>query len=137
MAIFRRPEDIQLTKKLLRFAWLILGWFALGFGAVGVVLPLLPTTPFVLLAAFAFAKGSPRMRHWLVNHRIFGSMIRDWEAHGAIARRYKILACCMMVAALIGGYLANIPLPVFIIQLLALSGAATYVLTRPSETRGD
>lgn len=115
-----------------RLAWLSVGLAALGIGAVGVVLPLLPTTPFVLLAAFAFAKGSPRLRCWLVEHRVFGPIIADWESNGAIAGRYKVLACCIMAASLVGSFLVGIPTPVLIIQLLALSAAATYVLTRPS-----
>ncbi|WP_174234459.1 YbaN family protein [Sulfitobacter sp. SK012] len=115
-----------------RLAWLSVGLLALGIGAFGAVLPLLPTTPFVLLAAFAFARGSPRLRFWLVEHRVFGSIIADWESHGAIARRYKVLACCVMAITMIGSFLMGFPTTVLIIQLLTLSAAATYVLTRPS-----
>jgi len=118
-------------RQLARFAWLTAGIVSLGVGALGVVLPLLPTTPFVLLAAFAFAKSAPRLQQWLVQHRIFGPIITDWETHGAIALRYKILACCMMGAALVGSFLAGVPAFVLIIQFVAISAAATFILTRP------
>lgn len=121
--------------RLGRFGWLILGFTSLGCGAVGVVLPLLPTTPFVLLAAMAFAKSSPRLRRRLEKHRIFGPMIADWEQHGAIEWRYKLLACCMMGAALIGSFIAGFPMPVILLQLVVMVVGATYVLTRPSATR--
>lgn len=120
------------TGTLPRLSWLIVGLVALACGAVGVVLPLLPTTPFVLLAAFAFAKGSPRLRGRLVTHRVFGPMIKDWESSGAIARRYKMLAFCMMGATLAGSDLADVSTLVLSLQLLGLSAAATYILTRPS-----
>lgn len=125
------------TTRLGRIGWSILGFAALGCGAIGVVLPLLPTTPFVLLAAFAFAKSSPRMRRWLEEHRIFGPMIADWERHGAIATRYKLLACSIMGVALIGSLVAGIPMKVFFIQVVIMALAATYVLTRPSAARPE
>lgn len=123
----------QSTGTASRLAWLVVGLLALGFGAVGVVLPLLPTTPFVLFAAFAFTKGSPRMRSWLVGHNIFGPMIRDWETNGTIALRYKIMACSVMTASLIGSYFAGFQMRILIIQVVVMSIAAAYVLTRPSK----
>ena len=75
--------------KLMKPFWFALGFLALGLGALGVVLPLLPTTPFVLLAAFAFARSSERWHAWLLNHRIFGPIITDWREHGAIRARTR------------------------------------------------
>lgn len=121
--------------RIARLGWLLVGFSALVCGAVGVVLPLLPTTPFVLLAAFAFARSSPTLRRWLVEHRTFGPMIADWELHGAIARRYKVLACGVMLASLIGSFLASVPTYIFFIQLIVMAGAATFVLTRPDVAR--
>ena len=65
-------------------------------GIIGIVLPGLPTVPFVLLAAFAAARGSQRLRDWLLAHAQFGPMIRDWEREGAVSRRAKRLAIGMM-----------------------------------------
>ena len=82
----------------LRWAWWLLAYASLGLGLVGIVLPGLPTVPFVLLAAFAAARGSQRLHAWLLAHRQFGPVIRDWEAQGAVSRRAKRLATLMMAA---------------------------------------
>lgn len=116
----------------LRHLWIALGGLALLLGTIGIFLPVLPTTPFVLLAAFAFAKGSPKLRHWLVTHHIFGPIIADWEARGAIATRYKIFACSMMATAFIASLAAGFSMLILAIQALCLCGAASYILTRPS-----
>ena len=76
--------------------WLLAGALSLLTGIVGIFLPLLPTTPFVLLAAFCFARGSVRCEAWLLNHRRFGPMVRDWRAKRAIPLRAKQLATLMM-----------------------------------------
>lgn len=117
---------------LMRLIWTAFGCVALVLGLIGVVLPVLPTTPFVLLAAFAFSKGSPRLRHWLVTHKTFGPIIADWEANGAIARPYKILACSLMALAFAASLYAGFSTKILIIQAICLTGAATYILTRPS-----
>ena len=83
----------------LRWAWWLLAYVSLGLGLVGIVLPGLPTVPFVLLAAFAAARGSRRLHAWLLAHRQFGPVIRDWEAQGAVSRRAKRLATVMMAAS--------------------------------------
>ncbi|MEE4292396.1 MAG: YbaN family protein [Xanthomonadales bacterium] len=79
----------------------ILGLLFLGVGAAGVFLPLLPTTPWVLLAAACFARTSPRMHRWVLANPTFGPMIRDWENNRCIRRRVKLFAIFSMV--LVGG----------------------------------
>jgi len=81
--------------------WSIIGVLLLLVGAVGVVLPLLPTTPFVLAAAACFAKSSPRMHAWLLASRVFGPVISNWESKKCIPLRAKLLALTMMTA--VGG----------------------------------
>ena len=81
-----------------RWAWWLLAYAALGLGIVGIVVPGLPTVPFVLLSAYAAARGSKRLHAWLLAHRRFGPMIRDWQAQGAVSRRAKWLATVMMAA---------------------------------------
>ncbi|MFK3647409.1 YbaN family protein [Lysobacter enzymogenes] len=80
----------------LRWAWWLLAYASLALGIVGIVVPGLPTVPFVLLSAFAASRGSQRLHAWLLAHRQFGPMIRDWQAHGAVSRRAKRLAVSMM-----------------------------------------
>ena len=72
------------------------GLVALGLGLIGIVLPGLPTTPFVLLAAACFARASPRLHRWLTNHRYLGPMVRDWEANRSLSLRVKWIAITMM-----------------------------------------
>ena len=80
----------------MRWLWWLLAYASLGLGIVGIAVPGLPTVPFVLLAAFAAARGSQRLHGWLHAHRQFGPMIRDWEREGAVSRRAKHLAIGMM-----------------------------------------
>lgn len=84
--------DRSMTAQRFRWAWWLLAYASLGVGFVGIVVPGLPTVPFVLLSAFAAARGSERLHRWLLSHRLFGPMIVDWQAHGAVSRRAKWLA---------------------------------------------
>lgn len=79
-----------------RLLWLAAGVLALLLGIVGIFLPLLPTVPFVLLAAFCFSRGSARAERWLLQHPRFGPMVRDWRLARAIPRRVKHLAWLTM-----------------------------------------
>lgn len=79
-----------------RGLWVGAGALALSTGIIGIFLPLLPTTPFVLLAAYCFARGSERIERWLLTHPRFGPMIRRWRDHRAIPLRAKQLAWTMM-----------------------------------------
>ena len=81
---------------IVRLLWWLLAYASLGLGIVGIVVPGLPTVPFVLLSAFAAARGSRRLHRWLLAHRQFGPMIRDWERERAVSRRAKRLAIGMM-----------------------------------------
>ena len=78
------------------WAWWVLAYVALALGLVAIVVPGLPTVLFVLLSAYAAARGSRRLHAWLRRHRRFGPMIRDWQLQGAVSRRAKWLATTMM-----------------------------------------
>lgn len=108
------------------------GCLCLCLGLIGVVLPLLPTTVFLILSAFFFAKGSPRARRWLLEHKRFGPPIQAWEATGAIAPNAKRIAIIMMLASFGLSYWMGASLNILIIQTVCLCGAAIYVLSRPS-----
>ncbi|MEM9708261.1 MAG: YbaN family protein [Pseudomonadota bacterium] len=115
-----------------RALWLCLGLLALALGAIGVVLPILPTTPFVILAAFCFSKSSPRLQAWLENSRLFGPMIADWRRNGAIAPRYKAVSLVTMGVVFLASVVFEVAPTVLVVQAVAITGAATYILTRPS-----
>ncbi|MFN3745352.1 MAG: YbaN family protein [Hyphomicrobiaceae bacterium] len=114
-----------------RALWLILGLVSTGCGIAGAVLPLVPTTPFLLLAAFAFARSSPRLHDWLVTHPRLGPPINDWRAHGAISRRAKMMALLVMIATLALSIAMDLPGAILLVQGIAMAGAATFILTRP------
>jgi uncharacterized protein len=88
----------QQAPRRTRWLWWLLAYASLALGAIGIVLPGLPTVPFVLLSAFAAARGSQRLHARLLADRRFGPMIRDWQAQGAVGRRAKWLATTMMGA---------------------------------------
>src|SRR3546814_4941574 len=88
----------------MRIFWFCFGLGATGLGIAGAILPLLPATPFFLLAAFGFARSSPRLHAWLTGHRRFGPLITDWQRHGAIARRAKVTAVAVMLVTLVAGW---------------------------------
>lgn len=86
--------------RTVRLLYAALAYTSLGVGLVGLVVPGLPTTEFVLLAAWAAAKSSPRLSAWLENHRLFGPMLANWRNGRAINRRAKISASLAMLVAL-------------------------------------
>ena len=79
-----------------RILYLLLGWFTLISGIIGIFLPLLPTTPFVLLAAWCFSKSSKRFHAWLLNHKFFGPIVNDWQSSDGIPRRARNRAIIFM-----------------------------------------
>ncbi len=114
-----------------RFLWLALGLVALGLGALGVALPLLPTTPFILVATYAFARSSKRLHDWLLNHPTFGPLIENWHRHGAIGRRTKAVGIASMISVFCLAVAMDAPSHVLVIQGIVLSIAAAFVLSRP------
>lgn len=119
----------------LRLFWFLTGGTALALGAAGVVLPVLPTTPFVILAAFAFGKSLPSLQARLEQSALFGPMIRDWRETGAIAPRVKVLSVSMMAAALAVGLSSDLSTLAKAAQVIALAAGAAFVLTRPHPAR--
>jgi len=105
----------------------------LGSAIVGIILPLLPTVPFLLLAAFFFAKSSQRLHTWLLNHKIFGTMIEDWNSKGAINKKAKYLSTLSVVLIIgVSLILALKPLILFI-QIALLSLVMLFIWTRPEQ----
>lgn len=116
----------------MRLLTLAAAWLLVAIGVVGVFLPLLPTTPFMILAAALFARSSPRFEQWLLDHPRYGQPLIDWRREGAISKRAKIASVSLMTASYVIVWFAGPPQ----IWLKLLIGAilvacAAFVLTRP------
>jgi uncharacterized membrane protein YbaN (DUF454 family) len=123
----KRADPVSLR----RLAYLCLAWTCIGLGAAGIVLPLLPTTPFLLVAAWAAPRGSPRLDAWLLRHPHFGPPIRAWREERAVPLRAKWLACMLLLVSWVvmavsaaSYWVPAITAPLFI-------AVALYVCTRP------
>ena len=118
--------------------YFVIGWLSLLLGVIGIVLPLLPTTPFVLLAAFCFSKSSKRFHLWLLNHKLFGAMVMDWEQHGVIKLQAKWMATISMVLMVSFSLYLVAPsvLVVFSILVMVLA-VLIFIWTRPSRTKDN
>jgi uncharacterized membrane protein YbaN (DUF454 family) len=89
----RRFNIIAMARVLYNIA----GCISVGLGFLGLFLPLLPTTPFLLLAALCFSRGSERLHAWLIGHPQMGPIIRDWNEHRTIRPRVKLAAAITLV----------------------------------------
>ncbi len=116
--------------------WLLAGLVSVAVGAVGVVLPLLPTTPFLLIAAFAFARSSSRLDRWLREHRTFGALIDNWHRDGSIDRNTKRIAMIVCLLTPVITWLFGAALWIIVCQIVVLSAAAVFILTRPLPSEG-
>ncbi|MCT8158573.1 YbaN family protein [Pseudoruegeria sp. SHC-113] len=115
----------------MRILWVCLGVIALTLGTIGIVLPLLPTVPFLLLAAFFFARSSERLHNWLITHPRFGPPIEDWNRSGAISRRAKILATVSVAAAFGLSLALGLRPMILMIQAATLCCVLLFIWTRP------
>ena len=107
-----------------RTLYKVTGFTLVGLGVVGIFLPLLPTTPLLLLAAACFSRSSERWHRWLLNHQTFGPIIRNWHEHKCIPRRAKLISIVMVV--LFGGWTIGFaiepPIPRVLAAILILTG---------------
>ena len=117
----------------MRLLLFILGWLAVAIGVVGIFLPVLPTTPFMILAAGLFARSSPRFEKWLLDHPRYGQPLIDWRREGAISRRAKIASISLMSASLVVIWVAGPKMLLVKIGVTILLGlSALFVATRPA-----
>lgn len=119
-----------------RIVWLLAGLLCLGAGVLGVFLPLLPTTPFLLLAAVCFARGSARLHDWLVTHPKLGPPITQWREHGAISVQAKILAGVALAVTFAISLMLDISGWALAAQAVALAVVALFLFTRPAPPQG-
>lgn len=113
-----------------RLLYLCLGFASVALGAAGIVLPLLPTVPFMLLAAFFFARSSPRLEAWIVGHPRFGPHVRAWRERGAISPAGKRAALVAFAFSAVLG-LVLLPFPWLLLPAAAGLVGGTWIATRP------
>ena len=115
----------------MRLAYALVGWLSVGLALAGSVLPLLPTVPFLLLAAACFSRASPRFHDWLLGHPRLGPPIAQWRDHRAISRRAKRLAVVSILASFGISLAVGVPYWALGLQAATLSGVTVFILTRP------
>jgi len=86
---------------LIRLFWLTIGILSLSVGIIGIFLPFLPTVPLVLLAAIAFAKSSPTLHNWLINHKFFGAIIKTWQGNRKVPFKTMFTSALLMLVSVI------------------------------------
>ncbi|WP_240621812.1 YbaN family protein [Alteromonas alba] len=116
---------------VMRPVWLLLGVSCVVLGGIGAVLPLLPTVPFMLLAAYCFARSSNRAHDWLINHRIFGPAIADWQRSGAISLAAKYAATASVVVVYTISIVMDLRPALLIVQGITLCAVMAFIWSRP------
>ncbi|MCP5076164.1 MAG: DUF454 domain-containing protein [Rhodobacteraceae bacterium] len=117
--------------------YLVLAWLCVGAGVLGIFLPLLPTTPFLLVALWGFMRSSPRLEQWLRNHSIFGPYITDWSDHGIVPVRAKVIAVSMMTLSLTWlTFFSNAGTTAVVLVGLTMAIVAVWLVLRPSQPSG-
>jgi hypothetical protein len=122
-------------EETLKLFYNIIGTVSLFFGFIGVLLPIIPTTPFVLLSAACYYKGSERLHGWLSRNEMFGPMIRDYEEHGGMKRATKMKALTIMWAAVLSSALLILETLTMraLILLVAVIGTASMLRVKTIE----
>lgn len=95
------PHSLQARNPVLRYLLLVCGFISLGLGIVGIFLPIMPTTPFILLAAACFARSSTRFYNWITSHPRYGKMVADYLAGRGLPRKTKLLAISLLWLSII------------------------------------
>lgn len=116
--------------------FLLCGHIFLALGVAGAFLPVLPTTPFLLLAAFCYSKSNPQLLFWLKNHKVFGPPLNDWQENGVIGLKAKWIATIMVSLVIFWRIpILNIGLTFKIICWIILAGVLFFIWTRPSNRK--
>ncbi len=117
----------------MRIIYFCLGWVMVALGVIGLVMPLMPGVVFLIAAAACFARSSPRLEAWLLDHPTFGKPLRDWRAAGAIPRPAKAMACAgMTIGFVVFWYGVDPSMPLAEGVAVLFLACAAYVVSRPA-----
>jgi len=122
-----------MSHTIIRWLWIITGSISLTLGIIGMFLPLLPTTPFLLLTAACYARGSSRLHNWLLNNKLFGKYIRNYREGKGIPARSKVLALTLLWLTI--GYPIFYVIPILIVKIILLTIAilvSIYIMSLPT-----
>lgn len=121
-----------LLKRPRRVVYVALGCIFVGLGVLGAMLPVMPTTPFLLTASFFFARSSPRLNKWLLRSPLFGPFLRDWDQHRGVRPRVKVWAVAVMLTAVAASIIfGNLTWPIVGLLLVLATVGLTVVLKLP------
>jgi uncharacterized protein len=132
----RRAESVSARLRIadwLRPVLFVLAWLLLAAGIVGLFLPLVPGTPFLILAAACFTRSSPRFETWLLDHPRFGPPVREWRARRAIPRKAKVFACLSLAVSWLIIAATGAGMAVNLVCLATFIAVAIYLTTRPEQ----
>ena len=110
-----------------------IGWLCVGLAFIGTFVPGIPTTIFLIIALWAFAKSSKKFHSWLLNHKRFGPILQNWESHKVVPRKAKILMVILQISAVIIFHYSLQNIYLTAILIITLVFVARYVLSLPSE----
>ncbi|RZS32059.1 YbaN family protein [Corticibacter populi] len=127
-----RPRESRIERAILY----LLAMVFLALGIIGVFVPGLPTTVFILMAAWAAARSSPRLHQWLRRHRLFGPMLVNWEAGGYVSRKAKRSASLAMLACMLVMAVFRPPVWAMILAASCMAGVAIWLWQRPEPPAG-
>ncbi|MDZ4064167.1 MAG: YbaN family protein [Coriobacteriia bacterium] len=113
-----------------RYVLMALGWFFLGLGTLGMAVPVLPTTPFVLLSAACFLRSSERLHSWLVAHPVFGPQITDYLEGKGLRRKTKVMAILTLWASMMASAVLFVPFLLGDVAMVLVAGGVTVYLLR-------
>jgi uncharacterized membrane protein YbaN (DUF454 family) len=125
-------QPIPIRERMRRLPWVCLTIGSLGMGLAGAVLPLLPTTPFILLAAWAAPKGSPGIERWLKRHPYFGPLLTAWKEHRAIPTSAKVMAIGLMSFSWTMLYVVDYSSRILTAVGILFIGVTIFLLSRPA-----
>ena len=120
----RKPVGI-VKNRFFRVLLLIAGWFFISLAITGAIIPLIPTTPFLLVAAACFYRSSPRFYHWLLNNKLFGKYIRDYKEKKGVPVNVKLVALIFLWSSIVVSAFFLIPILWLQILLVCIAIAVT------------
>jgi uncharacterized membrane protein YbaN (DUF454 family) len=125
-----------MLQRQIRLIYLSVGWICTALGIIGAFLPVMPTTPFLLVAVWAFSRSSPRLKKWLYHHPRYGKTIREWFEHGAVSNWVKFVAIATMSMSVPIVYAFTKNLTLVLIHVFIIFLVAIFLISRPSTRDG-